>query len=176
MDTDAADTECSAAEEAVQGEAGRPPPIVLTSATNLIQLQKQLKRVAKQLFEFHGTRNGTRVITKDMVDYKSVKAHFESNNLSYYTFYPESKRPIKAVICYLPINTPAENIAEGLVDFGFEVISIRQMSTAHQSPEGTTSITLPLFLVTLPRTTKSQDLFKLSNLCDISLIHYGQII
>jgi hypothetical protein len=43
------------------------------------------------------------------------------------------------------------------------------MSTAHRSPEGTTFLTLPLFLVTLPRTTKFQDLFKLSNLCHISI-------
>jgi hypothetical protein len=67
------------------------------------------------------------------------------------------------------INIPAKDIAEELVDLGFEVISVRQMSIARRSPEGTTSITLPLFLVTLPRTTKSQDSFKLSNLCHISI-------
>jgi hypothetical protein len=99
-----------------------------------------------------------------MVDYQSVKGHFEANNLLYYTFYPKSERPIKAAIRYLPLNTPARDIAEGLIDLGFEVISVRQMSTASRSPEGTTSITLPLFLVTLPRTTESQDFFKLSNL------------
>jgi hypothetical protein len=60
-------------------------------------------------------------------------------------------------------------LVEELVDLGFEVISVRQMSTARRSPEGTTSITPPLFLVTLPRTTKSQDFFKLSNLCHISI-------
>jgi hypothetical protein len=135
------------------------------AAANLIQSQKQLKRVAQQLFVSHGTKNGARVITKDMGDYKSVEAHFES----YYTFYPESKRPMKAAICCLPLNTPAEDVAERPVDFGLEVVSIRQMSTARQSPEGTASITLPLFLVTLPRTTKSQDSFKLSNLWHISI-------
>jgi hypothetical protein len=57
------------------------------SATNLIQLQKRLKVVAKQMFEFHSTRNGTRVLTKDMVDYQVVKAHFEIANLSYYILY-----------------------------------------------------------------------------------------
>jgi hypothetical protein len=35
----------------------------------LIQLQKQLKTVAKQSFEFHTTRSGTWVTTKDVVDY-----------------------------------------------------------------------------------------------------------
>jgi hypothetical protein len=89
------------------------------------------------------------------VDYQSVKTYFESKNLSYYTFYPKSEKPIKAVIHHLPVNTPAKDISEGLVDLGFNVISVKQMSTARKSSEGTTHITLPLFLVTLPRTTKS---------------------
>jgi hypothetical protein len=55
---------------------------------------------------------------------------------------------------HLPINTPAEDIAEGLVDLGLDVISVKQMSTDRRSPEGT-PIILPLFLVTLPRTIKS---------------------
>jgi hypothetical protein len=66
------------------------------------------------------------------------------------------------VIRHLPENTPVEDITKGLVELGFDVISVKQM-------EGTTHITLPLFLVSLPRTTKSQDLFKLSNLCHISI-------
>jgi hypothetical protein len=103
-----------------------------------------------------------------MVNYQPLKTHFEPNNLSYYTFYPKSEKPIKAVIRHLPVNIPAENIVEGLVNLGFDVISFKQMSTARRSPEGTTHITLPLFLVTLPRTTKSQDQFKLSSLCHIS--------
>jgi hypothetical protein len=41
---------------------------------------------------------------------------------------------------------------------GFDVISIKQMSTARRSPEGTTSITLPFFLVTLLRVAKSHSL------------------
>jgi hypothetical protein len=58
------DTEGSPREESAAGKAGRPPPIVLTSATNLIQLQKQLTNVVEDNFEFRNTRNGTRVITK----------------------------------------------------------------------------------------------------------------
>jgi hypothetical protein len=169
MDTDAPGTESSKAEEPVPGKSSKPPPIVLTSVINLIKFQKQLKGIAKQQFEFRSTRNRTRNTTKDMVDYQSVKGHFETNNLSCYTFYPKSERPIKAVIRHLPTNTPAKDIAEGLVDLSFEVISVRQMSTTRWSSEGTTSITLPLFLIILPRTTKSQDFFKLSNLCHISI-------
>jgi hypothetical protein len=96
MDTDSPAAESSpAAEEAVPAKGGRPPPIVLTSATNLMQLQKQLKRVAKQVFEFRNTKNGTRVITKDLVDFEAVKLHFQSNHLSFYSFFPKSEKHIK---------------------------------------------------------------------------------
>jgi hypothetical protein len=104
-----------------------------------------------------------------MVDYQSVKAHFETSNLFYYTFYPKSQKPIKAMICHLPQNTPVEDIHNGLVELGFDIISIKQLSIVQRSPERTTSITLPLFLVTLPRKTKSQYILKLSNLCHISI-------
>jgi hypothetical protein len=72
MGTDASDTEANSNEEAVPGKTGRPPPIILTSTTNLIQLQKQLKIVVKENFEFRSTRNGTRVITRSMADFQSV--------------------------------------------------------------------------------------------------------
>jgi hypothetical protein len=48
MYTDASDTEATSNEEAVPGKRGRPPPIILTSTTNLIQLLKQLKIVGKR--------------------------------------------------------------------------------------------------------------------------------
>jgi hypothetical protein len=43
MDTDASGTEATSNEEAVPGKTGGPPPVILTSTTNLIQLQKQRK-------------------------------------------------------------------------------------------------------------------------------------
>jgi hypothetical protein len=45
METDSARPEAAAPEEAVSDKAGRPPPIILTSSTNLIQLHKKLKDV-----------------------------------------------------------------------------------------------------------------------------------
>jgi hypothetical protein len=91
MDTDAPPAQNT--EEAAApgpGKTNRPPPIVLTSAANLIQLQKQLKGVTKQPFEFRNTKNGTRVVTKDMVDYQAIKNYFDKTSLTYFTFYVTS--------------------------------------------------------------------------------------
>jgi hypothetical protein len=151
----------------LQGNRPGRPPIVLTSAANLIQLQKQLKGVARQSFEFRNTRNGTRVVTKGMVNYQAVKAHFDNNSIAYFTFFPKSEKPVRAVLRHLPSNTPAQDTPDGLVDLGFDVVSVKHMSSARRSSGGQNPITLPLFLVTLPKTEKSQEIFKLSSLCHI---------
>jgi hypothetical protein len=99
-------------------QAGRPPPIVLTSQVNLIQLQRQLKGN----FEFRNTRNRTRVVKKGMSDFSPIHSHFESSNLPYFTFYPKSKKPIKTVIWHLPVSTPADDTSDGLLNLGFDVL------------------------------------------------------
>jgi hypothetical protein len=131
MDADAADAEATT-HEAVPGKAGRPPSIILTAKINLIQLQKQLKDVVKADFEFRNTRNGTRVITKGVADFEAVKSHLSNNNLSCFSFFPKFEKPIIAVIRHLPPDTPAEDICEGLANLGFDVLSVKQMSTTRR--------------------------------------------
>jgi hypothetical protein len=76
----------------------------------MIQLQRQLKGLLKGSFEFRNTRNGIRVVTKEMEDFTIIHCHFESNNLSYFTFYPKFQKPVKAVVRRLPVSSPAEDI------------------------------------------------------------------
>jgi hypothetical protein len=105
-----------------------------------------------------------------MADFSAIKTFLEKKELSFYTFFPKSEKPIKAVIRHLPINTPAEDISDGLVGLGFDVISVRQMTTTRRtSPEGSSTPNLPLFLITLPRTAKSHDIFRLTNLCHTAI-------
>jgi hypothetical protein len=75
---------------------------LLPRQVDLILLQKQLKGVVSENFEFRSTRNGIRVIMRSMADFQSVKSHFDSRNLSYYSF-PKSEKPIKAVIRTTPL-------------------------------------------------------------------------
>jgi hypothetical protein len=150
---------------------GRPPPIVITATTNLLQLQKAVKRVVKDNFEFRSTRIGTKVITKTLADFAAVKSHLESQSLSFFTFFPKSQKPIKAVIRHLPINCTAQDISEGLTDLGFDILSVKQMtSTRRSQSEGIETRNLPLYLITLPRTAKSQEVFKLTALCHITIL------
>jgi hypothetical protein len=113
MDTDASDAHPIAEETAAPTKSARPPPIVLTSAANLIQLQKKLKGVTRQTFELRNTRSGKRVVTKDMVDFQAVKAHFTENSLAYFTFFPNSENPVKAVLRHLPRTLPQKTYLTG---------------------------------------------------------------
>jgi hypothetical protein len=72
-------------QQAAPSHISRPPTIVLNSKVNLIALQRQLKSIAKGSFEFRSTKNGTRVVTKEMANYSAIRAHFESRNLPHYT-------------------------------------------------------------------------------------------
>jgi hypothetical protein len=65
----------------VPKNSGRPPPAVMTSTTNLIWLQNDLKEHIKGEYEFRNTRNGTRIITKEMVDYSAMKTYLEKSHL-----------------------------------------------------------------------------------------------
>jgi hypothetical protein len=121
MDANAANAEANT-HEAVPGKAGRPPAIILMAKINLIQLQ--LKDVVKADFKF---RNGTRGITKGMADFEAVKSHLSNNNLSYFSFFPKSQKLIKTVIRHLPPDTLAADICKGLVNLGFDILSVDNM-------------------------------------------------
>jgi hypothetical protein len=112
--------------QAPASQAGWPPPIVLTSQLNLIQFQRHVEGLLKGNFDFRNNRNGSRVVMKDMSDFSAIRSHFESNNLPYFTFYPEYEKPIKAVLWHLPSTTPAEDMSDGLVNLGFDVISVKK--------------------------------------------------
>jgi hypothetical protein len=169
MDTDSSSAEATPQEEAVLGKTGRPPLIVITAATNLMQLQKVIKSVVKKI-EFRNTRNGTTVITKTLADFAAVKSHLETNNLPYFTFYPKYLKPIKAVIRHFPMNTPAKDISEELMELGFNIISVKQMPYTLQSQsEETPTKNLPLFLITFSKTAKSQEIFRVTALCYIAI-------
>jgi hypothetical protein len=57
-------------QQSPSSKRGRPPPIILTSAINLIQMQNPIERLCEGQFEFRNTRNEARVVTKVMADFQ----------------------------------------------------------------------------------------------------------
>jgi hypothetical protein len=68
-------------------------------------------------------------------------------------------KPINSLIRNIPPNTPAEDVSNSLEDLGFNAINVRQMMATRTAPKGQTHAEpLPLFLLTLTRNKKSQDI------------------
>jgi hypothetical protein len=66
MDTVTTGAENAVSEKKTPRKSGRPSPIVMTSTTNVIRLQRDIKEHVKGEYEFRNTRNGTRIIKKEM--------------------------------------------------------------------------------------------------------------
>jgi hypothetical protein len=100
-----------------------------------------------------------------MTDYSAMKSYLAKNNLRYFTFSPNSEKPVKVVIRHLPPDTPAEDISNSLKVLGFNGINVWQMTAARRAPHGQTHVEpLLLFLVALTRNIKSQQTFKLNSI------------
>jgi hypothetical protein len=50
-----------------------------------------------------------------------------------FTLTPKSQKTYKALIQPLPFITPAEDISERLMELGFDVITVKQLSAIRQS-------------------------------------------
>jgi hypothetical protein len=90
-----------------------------------IQLESDLKEYVNAEYEYRNTRNGTRIIIKEMADYSAMKLYLEKHNLHYFTFSPNFEKSIKAVNRRLLPDEPAEDISNSLEDLGFSVINVR---------------------------------------------------
>jgi hypothetical protein len=94
-----------------------------------------------------------------------MKSNLDENNLHYFTFSPNSEKPIKAAIRHLPPDTPAEDISNSLEGLCFNIINVRKMEATRTEPNGQTHAeALPLFLVTLTRNIKPRAIYKLNSL------------
>jgi hypothetical protein len=120
-------------------------------------------------FEFRNAKDGTRIISRELFDYSVIRIYLDSQSLNYFTFCAKSEKPIKAVIRHLSADTPAADVFNGLVDLGYDVLSVKQMVTTRSSEGERVRVNLPLFLITLLRNTKSQEIFRLNTLCHVAI-------
>jgi hypothetical protein len=72
METETTGAENTLLEQEAPRKPGRLPPIMMTSTTNLIQLQSSLKEHVKGEHRFQNIQNGTHIITKEIVAYSVI--------------------------------------------------------------------------------------------------------
>jgi hypothetical protein len=59
---------------------GRPYPIIITASINLLKFQGELRPATKNMFVFRTTRNGIKVVAKDLVDDPALMHHLDTRN------------------------------------------------------------------------------------------------
>jgi hypothetical protein len=92
MDTETTDAEKALPEQEAPKTPGRPPPTMITSTTNLIRFQRDVKYHIKREYEFRNTGNRARTTTKETVDYSAMKFYLEKNN---FQFLPKFRKDFK---------------------------------------------------------------------------------
>jgi hypothetical protein len=116
-----------------------------------------MKASMKSTFEYRTTKNGIKVVTKDIVDYSTILRLLDPRKISYYTFHPKSLKAVKAVIRQLPGDTPAEDVSNEIVALGYSVITVWQMFANRPQPQGGhQTFNIQLFLVTLTRSERAE--------------------
>jgi hypothetical protein len=92
MDTDSANTESSPCEATAPAKNRSTAPNSPNICRQPDPIAKAAERCGKWKPEFRSTTEGIRIIMRNMADFQSVKSHFDSRNLSYYSF-PKSENP-----------------------------------------------------------------------------------
>jgi hypothetical protein len=63
-----------------------------------------------------------------------MKSYLEKNNLHYFSFSPNSKKLMQAVICHLPTDMCLEDISNSLENLAFNVVNMGQMTATQRAP------------------------------------------
>ncbi|GFW56057.1 nucleic-acid-binding protein from transposon X-element [Trichonephila clavipes] len=85
----------------------------------------------------------------------------------FYTFTPKHERPIKVVIKGLPRSTKTAEIHSDLLDLGFTLNKVTQLTG------NITKQLLPVFIISLPRNTFNENIFHLKTLGYLSITDEG---
>ncbi|GFT55598.1 nucleic-acid-binding protein from transposon X-element [Trichonephila clavipes] len=88
-------------------------------------------------------------------------------NFQFYSITPKHLRPIKVVMKGLPKNTLTNEIKDDLLDLGFTVDRVSQLTGR------ITNEPLPVFLITLPRNIQNAKIFKVNKIANMTVTIEG---
>jgi len=118
----------------------RPPPIILTSPVSVISFQEIVKYFAQDHISLRTTGPGILILSNCLTDYRLILFYLSDHNFHHFTFYPQSDKPINAVILHLPIRTSSQDIPLAFQELEY-IISARQMTTKRPPPTHDVSVT-----------------------------------
>jgi hypothetical protein len=69
--------------------------IIITTQINMLKFQGEIKSIAKGSFEFRNTKNGTRVIVREMAEYLAIKSQLEKKKILFYAFHHKTLKRLR---------------------------------------------------------------------------------
>ncbi|GBM54990.1 Nucleic-acid-binding protein from transposon X-element [Araneus ventricosus] len=151
----------SKASSAIAKKRQYVPPIIIDNPTNTTQLIKSFneltikpvegRMISRDRFKVLGGRRGGGRIEQS----KNQSRKTTSNP---HTFELDEERQLKVVIRSLPSDYPSQDILDTLKSFQFKP------TQCHPLKHRKTNTNMPLFLVTLPKSADSKEIFQLTNI------------
>nr|CAD7264019.1 unnamed protein product [Timema shepardi] len=105
----------------------RIPPIVVAGTSNYSKISKTMKKTMTGTFKIFYIRDGLKIHTSTLDDFKTLQAFLKQAGQEYHTFTLPSDKPLKLVIKGLPPNMPTDEIKEELQTMGYTATDIRQI-------------------------------------------------
>ncbi|GFY61394.1 a disintegrin and metalloproteinase with thrombospondin motifs 20 [Trichonephila inaurata madagascariensis] len=93
----------------------------------------------------------------------AIRRFIDNEKLEAFTYQLNDEKELKAVIQGMPSDTPPQEIIEDLRTFGISV------NECHAMTNRRTGLSMPLFLITLPRTEVNRNVFNLTELCYLKI-------
>lgn len=137
------------------------PPIVLRKAEIWTQISKTLHRNKINFIRATATADGIKIQTATTEDYRKTIKLFDSEKIEYHTYLFQEDKELKIVIRGLHYTANPTEIAEDLINKGFNPSKVLQMKNKR------TGSPMPLFLVSLPRSDKK--IFDIKHVLDLAI-------
>nr|CAD7427247.1 unnamed protein product [Timema monikensis] len=95
------------------------PPIVVSGTTNYSKISKTMKTNMTGTFKIFYIKDGLKIQTSTLEDFKALQTFFKQTGQQYHTFTLPRDKPLKIVIKGLPPNMPTDEIKEELLTMGY---------------------------------------------------------
>lgn len=151
-------------------EKVKPPPAIVLY--HYIKNHSQtFNKLREQLTaEFDIKYKGDRIIilTKNIIDYKTVLEKPKENNLDHHTYTVNEERPVRMVLRNVPPNILPEEIERDINAANLTATRIVQMSK--KCKDTNTLIPYPMFIISFPAKTLMKDIYKVKKICHCIVI------
>lgn len=136
------------------------PIIIRDSSISWSVIDKYL--LENKIQNYVGKVNGDEIKIKlsTAADHRFVLKYLNNSNINYHTYRLAEDKMLRVVIRSLPRDTPLDDITNYLIENGFNVNNITQMTKRREGE----IVKLPLFLVTLPHTQESKQIYNLPDI------------